>query len=69
MGAVAYLTQSQYGRNGHEIDINNSSSFITGNGGGIQMLQQISRSRNKYMPIIHGKRSFSKYHRKYIWNL
>lgn len=33
-GAVAYLTQSQYGRNGHEIDINNSSSFITGNGGG-----------------------------------
>ncbi len=33
-GAVAYLTQSQYGRNGHEIDINNSSSYITGNGGG-----------------------------------
>ena len=33
-GAVAYLTHSQYGRNGHEIDINNSSSFITGNGGG-----------------------------------
>ena len=33
-GAVAYLTQSQYGRNGHEVDINNSSSYITGNGGG-----------------------------------
>ncbi len=33
-GAVAYLTQSQYGRNGHEIDINNSGSYITGNGGG-----------------------------------
>ena len=33
-GAVAYLTQSQYGRNGHEIDINNSTTFITGNGGG-----------------------------------
>ena len=33
-GAVAYLTQSQYGRNGHEIDINNSSTYITGNGGG-----------------------------------
>lgn len=33
-GAVAYLTHSQYGRNGHEIDINNSSSYITGNGGG-----------------------------------
>ena len=33
-GAVAYLTHSQYGRNGHEIDINNSSTYITGNGGG-----------------------------------
>ncbi len=33
-GAVAFLTQSAYGRNGHEIDINNSSSYITGNGGG-----------------------------------
>ena len=33
-GAVAYLTHSQYGRNGYEIDINNSSSYITGNGGG-----------------------------------
>ena len=31
-GAVAFLTHSQYGRNGHEIDINNSP--ITGNGGG-----------------------------------
>ena len=31
-GAVAFLTQSQYGRNGHEIDINNGS--LTGNGGG-----------------------------------
>lgn len=33
-GAVAYLTQSQYGRNGNEISINNSSSHITGNSGG-----------------------------------
>jgi hypothetical protein len=33
-GAVAYLTQSQYGRNGNEIDINNSSTYRTGNGGG-----------------------------------
>lgn len=33
-GAVAYLTHSQYGRNGHEIDVNNSSNYITGNGGG-----------------------------------
>ena len=33
-GAVAYLAHSQYGRNGKEIDINNSSSYVTGNGGG-----------------------------------
>ena len=33
-GAVVYLTHSQYGRNGNEIDINNSKSYITGNGGG-----------------------------------
>ena len=33
-GAVAYLAHSQYGRNGNEIDINNSTSCITGNGGG-----------------------------------
>ena len=33
-GAVAYLTHSQYGRNGNEIDINNSSDYLTGNGGG-----------------------------------
>ena len=33
-GAVAYLTQSQYGRNGNEIDLNGSTSYITGNGGG-----------------------------------
>ena len=32
-GAVAYLTQSQYGRNGNEITINGSSSYITGTGG------------------------------------
>ena len=32
-GAVAYLTHSQYGRNGHEININNSSSYITGSSG------------------------------------
>ena len=32
-GAVAYLTQSQYGRNGNEIKINDSSSYITGTGG------------------------------------
>ena len=30
-GAVAYLTYSEYGRNGTKITINNSTSFITGN--------------------------------------
>ena len=33
-GAVSYLTYSQYGRNGNEVYINNSSLFITGNSGG-----------------------------------
>ena len=32
-GAVAYLTHSQYGRNGNEVTINNSSKFITGSAG------------------------------------
>ena len=30
-GAVAYLTQSKYGRNGVQVTVNNSSSYITGN--------------------------------------
>ena len=47
-GAVAYLTQSQYGRNGHEIDINNSSSFITGNGGGSTNASSVSGIANAY---------------------
>ena len=34
-GAVAYLTQSKYGRNKQEVTINNSSSYITGNAGNI----------------------------------
>ena len=32
-GAVVYLADSRYGRNGTEITINNSSSYITGNAG------------------------------------
>ena len=32
-GAVAYLTQSSYGRNGNELNINNSIDFITGMAG------------------------------------
>ncbi len=31
-GAVAYLTESKYGRNGTEITINDNSSFLTGDG-------------------------------------
>ena len=33
-GAVAYLTQSQYGRNGTEISVNQCSDYITGAGRG-----------------------------------
>ena len=33
-GAVAVLTHSKYGRNGEEISINNSNSFITGSSAG-----------------------------------
>ena len=32
-GAAAYLGQSKYGRNNHEVTINNSSTFITGSAG------------------------------------
>ncbi len=34
-GAVAYLTHSQYGRNGNEIDINTNNSYITEYGGNL----------------------------------
>ena len=47
-GAVAYLTHSQYGRNGYEIDINNSSSYITGNGGGSTSANSASGVTNAY---------------------
>ena len=32
-GAVAYLTDSKYGRNGTEVTINNNSNYLTGNAG------------------------------------
>ena len=32
-GAVAYLTESKYGRNGTEVTINNNSNYLTGNAG------------------------------------
>ena len=47
-GAVAYLTHSKYGRNGKEIDINNSSSCITGNGGGSTSASSASGTTNAY---------------------
>ena len=50
-GAVAYLTQSKYGRNGKEIDINNSNSFITGNGGGSTSASSVSGTANAYNTV------------------
>ena len=56
-GAVAYLTYSQYGRNGNEIDINNSSSYITGNGGGSVDASSQSGEPNPYNTDIGQKAS------------
>ena len=59
-GAVAYLTQSQYGRNGNEIDINSSSLYTTGNGGGttgVDGHQGTSYSYYKYNTTIGAKAS------------
>ena len=50
-GAVAYLTQSKYGRNGKEIDINNSNSYITGNGGGSTSVSSVSGTANAYNTV------------------
>ena len=54
-GAAAYLEFSQYGRNGHEVDINNSSSYITGNGGGSTSAS--SETTNAYNTKIGAKAS------------
>ena len=51
-GAVAYLTHSQYGRNGNEIDINNSGNFITGNGGGSANVEVAYGKINEYYTEI-----------------
>ncbi len=56
-GAVAYLTHSQYGRNGSEIDINNSSSYITGNGGGSPLATNTSGTTNAYNTTTGAKAS------------
>ncbi len=56
-GAVAYLAHSQYGRNGHEVDINNSISYITGNGGGSTDANYQSGTPNPYNTTIGAKAS------------
>ena len=67
-GACAYLTQSKYGRNGHEIDINNSSTYITGNGGGA--VSGIASAESGITNAYNTKsRSQSKYNWKHIWNI
>ena len=54
-GAVAYLTHSQYGRNGNEIDINNS--YTTGNGGGSTSASSASGIINAYNTVLGAKAS------------
>ena len=56
-GAVAYLTHSQYGRNRHEIDINNSNTLVTGNGGGSISASQASGVTNAYNTEIGARAS------------
>ena len=56
-GAISYLTHSQYGRNGHEIDINNSSDCITGNGGGTTNATEKVGITNSYTTQIGQKAS------------
>ena len=47
-GAVAYLAWSKYGRNGTEITINNSSSYITGNAGNTISASSASGTTNAW---------------------
>ena len=45
---MAYLTHSQYGRNGKEITINNNSSYITGIAGDTVTASSSSSTENAY---------------------
>ena len=47
-GATAYLADSRYGRNGTEVTINNSSSYITGNAGNTVSAGSASGTTNAY---------------------
>ena len=46
-GAVAYLTHSQYGRNGHEVEVNDNSDYITADEG-IETSKTQSSTGNVY---------------------
>ena len=54
-GAVAYLTHSQYGRNGNEIDFNKST--ISGNGSGASARETIVNKINNYNTEVGAKAS------------
>ncbi len=43
-GAVAYLTESKYGRNGTEITVNSNSNYYTGGGSGTAYVTNIKQS-------------------------
>ena len=43
-GAVAYLTESKYGRNGTEIGMNTNSSYMTGGGEGNAYITNVNQS-------------------------
>ena len=60
-GAVAYLTQSSYGRNQNEVTINNSSSYITGSAGNSVSAGTDVGTTNDYTST---RRSKSKYNGK-----
>ena len=47
-GAVAYLTQSSYGRNGNKVTMNNSSSYITGSAGNSESAAPDEGTTNDY---------------------
>ena len=47
-GAVAYLTHSQYGRNGKEVTINNNRNYITGIAGDTETASSSSSTENTY---------------------
>ena len=60
-GAIVYLTQSSYGRNGNEVTINNSSSYITGSAGNSVSAGADIGTTNDY---TSARRSKSEYNRK-----